>query len=207
MAGKAGIGKVALYGREHLVAVRPQKKGLVMYTLHHEAEIRSIDQIEELNAVPTKVNPEEMKLAKQVIATFDADLNLQDYKDEYADGLRQIIKAKIAGIEQPLGSVRRRQRRRRRAERFSVRTVSVSSRPSRSLSGRAAIFRLEAVAVRRLRTSVMASTPGRTATDVVGSALRFEASIRHCARDPARIPATSPCMAASRGAFAERHFE
>src|SRR5690349_7001427 len=30
MAGKAGIGKVALYGREYLVAVKPQKKGLVM---------------------------------------------------------------------------------------------------------------------------------------------------------------------------------
>ena len=38
MAGKAGIGKVAVYGREYLVAVRPQKKGLVMYTLHHAAE-------------------------------------------------------------------------------------------------------------------------------------------------------------------------
>src|SRR5678815_3867569 len=99
MAGKAGIGKVALYGREYLVAVRPQKKGLVMYTLHHDAEIRSIDQVEELNSVPSKVKPEEMKLAKQVIATFDAELNLKDYKDEYKAGLRQIIDAKIAGEE------------------------------------------------------------------------------------------------------------
>jgi DNA end-binding protein Ku len=99
MAGKAGIGKVALYGREYLVAIRPQKKGLVMYTLHHDAEIRSIDQIEELNSVPSKVKPEEMKLAKQVIATFDAELNLKDYKDEYREGLRQIIDAKIAGEE------------------------------------------------------------------------------------------------------------
>jgi DNA end-binding protein Ku len=99
MAGKAGIGKVALYGREYLVAVRPQKRGLVMYTLHHDAEIRSIDQIDELNSVPTKVKPEEMKLAKQVIATFDADLNLKDYKDEYKEGLRRIIDAKIAGEE------------------------------------------------------------------------------------------------------------
>jgi DNA end-binding protein Ku len=32
MAGKAGIGKGALYGREYLVAVRPQGRGLVMYT-------------------------------------------------------------------------------------------------------------------------------------------------------------------------------
>src|SRR5262245_48149502 len=99
MAGKAGIGKMALYGREYLVAVRPQKKGLVMYTLHHDAEIRSIDQIEELNSVPSKVKPEEMKLAKQVIGTFDADLNLKDYKDEYKEGLRKIIDAKIAGEE------------------------------------------------------------------------------------------------------------
>jgi DNA end-binding protein Ku len=99
MAGKAGIGKVALYGREYLVAVKPQKKGLVMYTLHHDAEIRSIDQIEELNSVPTKVKPEEMKLARQVIGTFDGELNLKDYKDEYKEGLRQIIDAKIAGEE------------------------------------------------------------------------------------------------------------
>src|SRR5215471_14974797 len=99
MAGKAGIGKVALYGREYLVAVRPQRKGLVMYTLHHDAEIRDIDQIEELNSVPSKVKPEEMKLAKQVIATFDGELNLKDYHDEYTEGLRKIIDAKVAGEE------------------------------------------------------------------------------------------------------------
>ena len=99
MAGKAGIGKVALYGREYLVAVRPQKKGLVMYTLHHDAEIRSIDQIEELSSLPSKVRPDEIKLAKQVVATFDTDLNLKDYKDEYREGLRRIIDAKIAGEE------------------------------------------------------------------------------------------------------------
>ena len=99
MAGQAGIGKVALYGREYLVAVRPQKKGLVMYTLHHDAEIRSIDQIEELNSVPSKVKPEEMKLAKQVIQTFHGELDLKDYKDEYREGLREIINAKIAGEE------------------------------------------------------------------------------------------------------------
>jgi DNA end-binding protein Ku len=99
MAGKAGIGKVALYGREYLVAIRPQKKGMVMYTLHHDAEIRSIDQIEELSSVPTTVKPAEMKLAKQVVATFDAELNLKEYKDEYKEGLRRIIEAKVAGQE------------------------------------------------------------------------------------------------------------
>jgi DNA end-binding protein Ku len=71
MKGKVGIGKLALYGREYLVAVRPQGRGIVMHTLHHAAELRSIDTVEELNSVPGTVKPDEMKLAKQVIETFE----------------------------------------------------------------------------------------------------------------------------------------
>src|SRR5213078_2324126 len=99
MKGKVGIGKLALYGREYLVAVRPYGRGIVMHTLHHAAEIRSIDAVEELTSVPEKVKPEEIKLAKQVIATFAAPLNLADYKDEYREGLQRIIDAKVAGEE------------------------------------------------------------------------------------------------------------
>jgi DNA end-binding protein Ku len=99
MKGKVGIGKLALYGREYLVAVRPHDNGIVMHTLHHAAEIRGMEQVEELNSVPSKVKPEEIKLAKQVIETFEAPLNLQDYKDEYREGLQEIIDAKIAGRE------------------------------------------------------------------------------------------------------------
>ena len=39
LQGKVGIGKLALYGREDLVAVRPKERGIVMHTLHHAAEI------------------------------------------------------------------------------------------------------------------------------------------------------------------------
>ena len=40
-----------------------------------------------------------MKLARQVIGTFEGPLNLKDYKDEYREGLQRIIEAKIAGEE------------------------------------------------------------------------------------------------------------
>ena len=99
MQGKVGVGKLALYGREYLVAVKPHKRGIVMYTLHHAAEIRPVEAVEDLDSVPTKVKPEEVKLAKQVIATFDAPLDLATYKDEYREGLQKIIDAKIAGEE------------------------------------------------------------------------------------------------------------
>jgi len=46
-----------------------------------------------------KVKPEEIKLARQVISTFEGPLNLADYKDEYREGLQKIIEAKIAGEE------------------------------------------------------------------------------------------------------------
>jgi DNA end-binding protein Ku len=97
MKGKAGIGKLALYGREYLVAVQPKDKGLVMYTMRRANEIRSMDAIEELDGVPDKVKPEEIKLAKQVIENFEGQLDLGEYKDAYQEELQRIIDAKIAG--------------------------------------------------------------------------------------------------------------
>jgi DNA end-binding protein Ku len=99
MQGKAGIGKVAIHGREYLVAIRPHKQGMVMYTLHHAAEIRTIDQIDELREVRGTVNAAEMKLARQVIESFEGDLDLATYTDEYQQGLRALIEAKVAGEE------------------------------------------------------------------------------------------------------------
>jgi len=99
MKGKAGIGKVALYGREYLIKVQPRERGLVMYTLRHASEIRSMDAIDELADMPATVKPEEVKLAEQVIGNFEGELDFASYRDEYQDGLREIIEAKVEGRE------------------------------------------------------------------------------------------------------------
>jgi DNA end-binding protein Ku len=99
MQGKAGIGKVALYGREYLVAIEPRGKGLVMYTLRHAREIRSMDAIDELGGVAATVKNDEMKLARQVIQNFEGELDMHEYRDEYQEELKRIIDAKIAGEE------------------------------------------------------------------------------------------------------------
>ena len=100
MKGKAGIGKLALYGREYLVAVQPREKGLVMYT--HAAREGSPQHGRHRGArraCPTKVKPDEIKLAKQVIGNFEGELDLEEYRDEYQEELQRIIDAKIAGEE------------------------------------------------------------------------------------------------------------
>ena len=99
MKGKAGIGKVALYGREYLVQVQPREQGLVMYTLRHANEIRRMDAIDELGDMPATMKADEVRLAQQVIGTFEGDVDFESYRDEYQAGLREIIDAKIEGRE------------------------------------------------------------------------------------------------------------
>jgi len=99
MAGKAAIGKLALYGREYLVAIQPRENGLVMYTMRHAAEVRAMSAIDELKLVPAKIKPDEVRLARQVIGNFETEGDLTQYKDEYQDELRKVIDAKIAGEE------------------------------------------------------------------------------------------------------------
>ncbi len=99
MKGKAAVGKVALYGREYLVAIQPRENGLVMYTLRHASEVRAMQEIEELKTVPATIKPDELKLARQVIGNFEVGGDLTQYKDAYQEELRRIIDAKIAGEE------------------------------------------------------------------------------------------------------------
>ena len=99
MKGKAGIGKLAISGREYRVAVQPRERGLVMYTLRSADEVRSMSAIDELGAVPSKINPQEAKLAQQVIGTFEGDLDVSSFRDDYQAELRKLIDAKVAGQE------------------------------------------------------------------------------------------------------------
>ena len=89
------------------MAIKAQQHGLVMYTLHHAAEIRPSTRSKSSRGA-AKVNPQEMKLARQVVEMFDGELNLKDYKDEYQEGLRQDhrrarwpAKRRRGGMEEP----------------------------------------------------------------------------------------------------------
>lgn len=97
MTGRAAIGKLALYGREYLVAIQPREKGLVMFTLRHASEVRAMSAIDELNLVPATIKADEVKLARQVIGSFESEGDLTQYRDDYQTELRRIIDAKIAG--------------------------------------------------------------------------------------------------------------
>lgn len=101
MRHRVGLGKLAIYGREYLVAVRPTKLPgpvLMLHTLHHAAELRPVDAIDALQ-IPLNVPTEKVRLAQQVIAALVEPLDLSGFTDQYQADLRRLIAAKIAGQE------------------------------------------------------------------------------------------------------------
>ena len=99
MKGKIGIGKVALVrtripgggeaARQRPRDVHPASRRRDPRHGRHRGARDDSD----------KVKPQEVQLAKQIIATFERKLDLTEYRDEYRDGLQKIIDAKISGEE------------------------------------------------------------------------------------------------------------
>jgi len=98
MRRRVGVGKLAIYGREYLVAVRPRATALMLHTLHHAAEVRAVETIDELQ-IAASAPVAQVKLAQQVIAACLGPLDLADFTDAYQTDLRLLIDAKIAGSE------------------------------------------------------------------------------------------------------------
>ena len=49
--------------------------------------------------MPTQVNRDEVALAQQVMRSFEGDLDLSEFRDQYQEDLRAVIDAKVAGAE------------------------------------------------------------------------------------------------------------
>jgi len=97
-SGKIGIGRVVLRDREDMVALSPHNGGLVLYKLRYPNELRSMEDVPEVNA-QAPVNAEQLKLARNLLDNMTKPLSEIELKDRYGDALREIIDAKIRGKE------------------------------------------------------------------------------------------------------------
>jgi DNA end-binding protein Ku len=95
---RVGLARVVMNGKEQAVAVRPRENAFVMSSLYYADEVRPLAGIEELETKP-KVNPEELKLATQLINAITRPFNPEELKDNYREKLLEIINAKAEGQE------------------------------------------------------------------------------------------------------------
>lgn len=97
-SGKVGVGKVVLREREDAVIIAPHEKGLILYKLRYPKEVRRIQDVPELDALP-KVEPDQLKLARQLMDTMSTNMESIDIRDRYNEALKEIIDAKVQGRE------------------------------------------------------------------------------------------------------------
>jgi DNA end-binding protein Ku len=95
--GRWALAKYAARGKQYLVALRPVGKGLVMQQLYYPNEIRAMEDLDIGEAI---VKDNELKMAVQ-LAEMGAteEFHPEQYRDEVADRVRELIQKKIEGEE------------------------------------------------------------------------------------------------------------
>ena len=91
--GKIAIAKVVIRTRQHLAAVKPQKKGLMLELMHFPKELIDVDEFNE--PAEKTVGKAEMQMAKQLIASMTQEWKPEQYNDEYHEALEKLIEEKI----------------------------------------------------------------------------------------------------------------
>jgi DNA end-binding protein Ku len=95
--GRWALAKYAARGKQYLVVLRPLGKGLVMQQLYYPNEIRAMEDLDIGEAI---VKDNELKMAVQ-LAEMGAteEFHPEQYRDEVADRIRELIQKKIEGEE------------------------------------------------------------------------------------------------------------
>ena len=92
---RMGVAKVTMHQREYTVFLRPRKHGLKLHTMYYTNEIATVPEYGKQD--DSKLNPQELKLAEQLVQSLDADFNPRQYRDEFQERLNQLIEAKMKG--------------------------------------------------------------------------------------------------------------
>lgn len=93
-SNKVAIGRFVMREREYVSAIQPHGPGLLLSTLNYAYEIRDIEEIETL-AEPPKLKKEELGLAKKLVDQLTQDeLKLEEFRDEFADRLEEMMEKK-----------------------------------------------------------------------------------------------------------------
>lgn len=90
----AAVGRLALHGREYLVAVMRRDDAMILHTLRTSGEVRKSTAIKELNYADAKPPAAELRLARQVLASFDSGADIESFTDNYQKALKAMLARK-----------------------------------------------------------------------------------------------------------------
>ena len=85
------LARVGMYGREHVVIVRPGEHGILAHTMFYVDEIRFEN---EFRTSPEAIGAKELQLAKTFLEAIEAPFAPEEFKDLYREELQAMIEKK-----------------------------------------------------------------------------------------------------------------
>ncbi|GEP46314.1 Ku protein [Brevifollis gellanilyticus] len=90
---KIAIARVVIKTRQHLAAIKPQEKSLMLELMHFPDELRDMSELKAPEGkAPLKT---EINMAEKLIESMTSPWNPEEYKDEYREALEDLIEDKI----------------------------------------------------------------------------------------------------------------
>ena len=102
---KVAIGKVALSGRENILAIMPaggsEGRGMMAFTLRFANELRNAAEYFR-DIKQTAVNEDSLELAEALIAKRSAKFDISKFQDGYETAVKELVDAKLKNLPLPL---------------------------------------------------------------------------------------------------------
>ncbi len=108
-SNRIAIARVVIKTRQHLAAVKPQDEGLMLELMHFPDEVREVSEF--VTPKESKLAPNEMKMALQLIDSMTEAWKPELYSDDYRDALQKVIDEKVASGGKKLPAEKARSKR------------------------------------------------------------------------------------------------
>lgn len=92
-SGKIGIAKVVIKTRQHLAALKPQEKGIILELMRFPEEL--IDVSDFKTPKETSASAAEKNMAKKLVESMTREWNPEAFEDDYHELLEKVIEEKI----------------------------------------------------------------------------------------------------------------
>jgi Ku protein len=149
---RVALARIVLTHREHVIAIEPLGKGLLGTTLRYPYELR--DEGEYFGDIKSpKISKDMIELAGHILKTKAAHFDPSEFKDEYENALKALVKRKAAG--KPVKAAERKEK--------PDNVISLMDALKQSLKGKASTKRATPSPARRQAARRAAKKPHRSA--------------------------------------------
>jgi DNA end-binding protein Ku len=98
-SGKYAVGRFVMRERQYTVMIRVKDHEMVLHTLHYADEVDAMDDDLASSLEKIKLSAAEQRMARELVKSMTAKLDLKKFTDEYRTQLQALIDAKKQGKE------------------------------------------------------------------------------------------------------------